>query len=267
LFPADDARHGRELWRITPDDPPPPTARVVGRYVFYNNSAFDAAEPAAADDPRVGDDFAIAPDKQPVLPGQAATFANVTSYTKGINGVMVDIANLPFDAILTPADFGGTWAPREVMVRRGAGAGGSDRVTLFWDDYNPASTRAAQSVVANGWLTVTVKANGHTGLARPDVFSFGNLIGDTGDSATNCRVNALDLAAVKLALNSSSSITRPADFNRDGKVNALDLGAAKANLNRSLSTAVPPPRTPAPPAPALALQRLWDEAPPTVLEK
>ncbi len=37
------------------------------------------------------DDDAIAPDKEALLPGQAVTFANATSYEKGLNGIMVDL--------------------------------------------------------------------------------------------------------------------------------------------------------------------------------
>jgi len=81
-----------------------------------------------------------------------------------------------------------------------------------------------------------VAANSRTGLAIPDVFSFGNLAGDTGDSNTTFRVNASDLGGVKQSLNAGSVITGHFDFNRDGRVNALDLGAAKGNLNRTLAS-------------------------------
>ncbi len=64
-------------------------AQVVGRYIFYGDSAFDGNIPAPNDD-----DTAIATDKTALLPGQTATFANITSYNKGINGVMIDIAGL-----------------------------------------------------------------------------------------------------------------------------------------------------------------------------
>ena len=40
------------------------------------------------------DDLAIAPDKTALLPGMRGSFANVTSYTRGINGVMIDVAAL-----------------------------------------------------------------------------------------------------------------------------------------------------------------------------
>jgi hypothetical protein len=94
--------------------------------------------------------------------------------------------------------------------------------------------------VANGWLRVTVKANARTGLAAPDVFSFGNLIGETGDGtgAAGWWVTALDLAAVKRALNTTAPLTSPRDFNRDGRTNALDLSTVRRVLNHAL---LPPP--------------------------
>jgi hypothetical protein len=106
---------------------------------------------------------------------------------------------------------------------------------------------------------VKVLANERTRLAAPDVFYFGSLIGETGDGSGTLRVNALDLGAVKRALNSSSTITGRYDFNRDGRVNALDLGADKANLNRSLSLlAAPPPPSLVQGAP-LPVDRVWNE--------
>jgi uncharacterized delta-60 repeat protein len=221
------------LMRFLGDAPP---ARVVGRQVFYNHSAFDGddAEPGAADD------NAIATDKSALLAGAdaAPSFANVTGFNKGLNGIMVDIAGLPDGITPTLNDFafGGAGEPVSITLRRGAGARGSDRVTLIWPDYNPFDASPVAHAVANGWLTVTVKPNAHTGLAAPDVFSFGNLIGETGDGggAAGWRVNALDLGAVKAALNTTAAKLSKVDVNHDGRVNALDLGILKRNLNQSL---------------------------------
>jgi hypothetical protein len=216
---------------------------VAARHVFYNNSSFDGHSATA----NAADDGAVAVDKHALLPGDSATFENVSSYAKGINGVMVDVADLPAGATPTAADFTfrvgktantGSWtaapAPTGVTVRRGAGQGGTDRVTVTFAD----------GAIKNTWLQVTVKADAATGLAAPDVFYFGNLIGDTGSTggaaaATNLAVNAIDLGAVKRALNSTSVITGAFDFDRDGRVNALDLGAIKANLNRTLELITP----------------------------
>jgi hypothetical protein len=216
---------------------PAATASVVGRHVFYNNSAFDNFN-------QTSDDDAIAPDKEALLPGQAPSFANVTSYSKGINGVIVDIAGLPrgwdrlpFGIVHFPCEVSdpaapGGWAPAPPLAftfRLGAGAGGSDRLSFSWDD----------GAIRDRWLRVTIAANPITALAAPEVFYFGNLAGDTGDgAAAPFRVNAVDLGGVKRELNRDSRPDGHFDFNRDGKVNALDLGIVKSNLNRTLPSPV-----------------------------
>ena len=55
---------------------------MIGSRVFYNRSAFDGNAAANA-----ADDAAIAPDKPPLRPGQTASFANYTSYSRGIHGL------------------------------------------------------------------------------------------------------------------------------------------------------------------------------------
>jgi hypothetical protein len=205
--------------------------------VFYNNSKYDGLDPAAG----ASDDAAVAPGVVAGLPNAPLTRANVTGYSRGLNGIILDMTGLPPGPGPTATDFsfqGGTDAneanwpdvpgPTSVLVRRGAGAGGADRVTLAWGGSAPAA-------MTDAWLRVKVLANLTTGLASPDVFYFGNLAGDTGDGATTLRVNALDLGAVKRALNTQADLASPLDFNRDGRVNALDLGTVKAHLNRSLA--------------------------------
>ena len=101
---------------------------VEGRWVFYNHSAWDDNDPSA----NANDDSAIATDKSALLPGGTATFANYSSYDKGINGIMVDIANLP--GTPTASDFtfktgndnspsGWAIAPDPVSITVRAGAG------------------------------------------------------------------------------------------------------------------------------------------------
>jgi ELWxxDGT repeat protein len=227
-YTADDGAHGRALWRA-----PAAPARVIGRHVFYNNSAFDGHGPG----PGAADDGAIAADKSALLPGRAASPAHVTSYARGINGVMVDLAGPHDAAALSAADFdartfdGRRWSPAPaplVSVRYGAGASGSDRVTLTWPD----------GAFTNTWLRVTVKANDRTGLTTDDVFSFGNLVGDTGGRAPGAvaSVNPFDLLRTRRALGTTASVTDPHDHNRDGRVTAVDYALARANQSRALSS-------------------------------
>jgi ELWxxDGT repeat protein len=239
IFFADDGHHWQEPWVVMS---PTPTAYVAGRHLFYNNSAFDNRTPGAA----AADDAAIAPDRSAMVPGGGvgAVAANVSTYGRGINGVMIDVDSLPPGAGLTAADFqlfvgnGPTLtaapAPLSVTVRRGAGANGSDRVTLLFAD----------EAIQNTWLRVTVLPTANTGLAAPDVFVFGSLAGDSG---TDGRVDARDLAAVRRALNSAATLTTATDLNRDGRTNALDLAIVRRNLNRALARVFLPSPGAAPP--------------------
>ena len=212
---------------------PASAATIAGRHVFYNRSAFDGNAATPADDPR--DDDAVALDKRALRPGQAPTAANSTSYSRGINGVMVDVANLPLNRTLTADDFtlrvgtGGdpaNWAAApdpSVAVRRGAGVNGSDRVILTWPDNR----------ILNTWLQVTVNANTDTALAAADDFYFGNLVGDADGSGT---VNLGDFGALRQDFGRTNlSVTGGrSDFNRDGTVNLADFGLLRGNFGRSL---------------------------------
>ena len=214
------------------------SATVVGRSVFYNNSSFDDPARGAA----FNDDAAIATDKTALLPGQAATTANNTSYSRGINGIMVDVADLAGDgAALEAADLtvragtggtGGTdpstWAAAptpSLTVRPGEGAGGADRVVLTWAD---------GGAVRNAWLQVTLPGGTKTGLAAADVFYFGNL---AGDADGNGIVNLGDFGAVRQDFGRTglSIADGRSDFNRDAKVDIADFGALRGNFGRSLA--------------------------------
>ncbi len=242
------------------------SSQVVGRHIFYNRSAFDGNDAG----PSEQDDGAIpsAAEKQALLPGETATFANYTSYWRGINGIMVDIENLPLPSSLTAADFLfrvgnsgdlATWAdappPASVTVRQGAGTGGSHRVTLIWPD----------NQIEKQWLQVTVLDTAHTGLAAgtTDVFYFGNAIGEAGDSLNDAKVNATDEIAARNnpALLGHATIDNRYDFNRDSKVDATDQIIARNNqtfvANALKLIAVP---APAPLGESLASGLAWETA-------
>ena len=203
---------------------------------------FDGNDPTA----NAADDGAIAPDKQALLPGHRATFANYTSYSKGINGIMVDVKNLPDTPFLDQYSFmfkiGGvgpgssdpsTWAvapdPTKVLVRRGAGTGGSDRIEITWPDYT----------IIGEWLQVTVLPDPNTGLVTPDVFYFGNAPGESGNDPDSAAVDAADEAAARNDPHnflSRATISNPHDYNRDGRVDATDQLIARANATNDKTT-------------------------------
>jgi len=178
-----------------------------------------------------------------VIAPAPATFANVSSYTKGINGIMVDIAGA--HGSITAADFvfkvgnnnsPSTWgtapAPASISVRAGAGIGGSDRVEIIW----------ANGAIVKQWLEVIVLANANTGLEQKagypagqgDVFFFGNAVGNTGlgDTAINATVNATDEIGARnnpANLAANIPITNLYDFDRNAQVNAVDQIASRNN--------------------------------------
>jgi len=224
---------------------------LVDRWIFYNNSAYDGNDPAA----NTGDFSAIAPHtpvvgghgphptgrdepgkelgKEALLPGQTATYANYTSYSRGINGIMVDLVGLfgtpttaDFEFRVGNHDDPASWAvaptPASITVFPGAGTPNgsgapSDRVTIIWSD----------NAIQNTWLQITVLATAVTGLDSPDVFYFGNAIGDSGSANTStfAFVTVTDELAARghpHNFQNPAPITDPHDFNKDSFVTVSD---------------------------------------------
>jgi hypothetical protein len=220
---------------------------VINNFVFYNNSIYDGQNGSS----NLTDRNAIATDKQPLLPGQTATAANYTTYSKGLNGVMIEVANMVNFPRIDDFNFrvgtGGdpsTWAqaptPTFINIYPGRGTNGSTQITIIWDD----------NAIQNEWLQVTLQANSNTQLTAPDIFYYGNLIGDANGNGT---VTVADTAMVKAASGQpvSGGVTSATDINRDGQITVSDIAAAKAYQGQSLTMITAPAAAPAP-APAAA---------------
>jgi hypothetical protein len=111
-------------------------------------------------------------------------------------------------------------------VRPGAGANGSTRIEFVWPDNSIRDT----------WIQVTVNADATTGLSAPDVFYFGNVIGESGNNSGDPVVDAADVQATIADPHSflnPAPITNPHDYNRDGRVDATDQALAAANQTTS----------------------------------
>jgi hypothetical protein len=175
-------------------------------------------------------------NKVPLLPGQAASFANVATASGGIDGVTIDVAGLPTDAAPAVADFvletgdGSTWTrlagTPTVTLSRGAGASRSDRLTV-----------RLPAAIANCWLRITTRTGIRTGLAGADVFHFGTLPGDTGGVVGGALViNVTDLALTRSAVGRTDPAALAAyDFSRDGGINAADVLIVRNNQRRTLA--------------------------------
>jgi hypothetical protein len=205
-------------------------ASIANRHVFYNNSAWDAS----------GDDYAaVAIDKTVLLPGDTPGPASHTNYSRGINGIIVDIADPA--GLMTVSDFSfrvneaadpDTWisAPEPtVNVQIGGGVGASDRVTFIWAD----------RAIINQWLEVTVLGGGNTGLAADDVFYIGNAVGQTDGDGD---VDVADFSTLKRELGQSGGVgALDADFNASGRVDLADFAIMRAAFGNSVQMPVLPP--------------------------
>jgi hypothetical protein len=253
--PQFESLESRCLLSITP-------AEVLGRHVFYDHSRYDGNATGV----NAGDDAAIATDKSALLPGGSAGFANFTSYSRGINGLMLDISgshpNITSDDFEfwvgnsnTPSSWAAAPAPVIITVRGDAGISGSDRVVILWAD----------GAIKKEWLRVTVHANERTGLAQSDVFYFGNALGDSGlgNSATQATVNTTDELGARnnpQSVFNNIPLTNAYDYNRDGAVNTSDGLLARNNptgAGNALRLIAPPTISP----PSLSADLANDTAP------
>jgi hypothetical protein len=223
---------------------------IAGRRLFCNNSKFDGNDPAA----NAADDGAIDPAKQALLPGGGkATFANYTSFSRGLNGIMIDVGGLPVSTLAasdftfrygnddTPSDWLLASDPTSITERPGAGTGGSDRISLIWPN---------NAIPNANWLQVTVLASAHTGLAANDVFYFGSAIGETGNSTADAKVNSQDVTRIRNNYTGFGSVGIESvyDINRDRKVNSQDVTVCRNYFNGfgGLKLIMPPAAAPSP---------------------
>ncbi|MDP6635789.1 MAG: metallophosphoesterase [Phycisphaerae bacterium] len=209
-------------------DANPQKSQVVARRVFYNNSTWDGSA-----SPGDSDDAAIAPDKAPLLPGGTIGPEHRTGYSRGINGLMVDIDELPgtvtaldFDFQINSVADPNNWtvapAPTSVTVRHDAGVSGADRVTIIWAD----------RAIRNQWVKVTVKANANTNLEDEDVFYLGNTVGD-GDGDGD--VDAGDYGTLVSEFGLSGVVgVRATDLDGSGRVDLTDFSIMRGAFGDSV---------------------------------
>ncbi len=213
--------------------PVKPPASIVSRNVFYNRSTSSVFGNGSGNPTN-----SIDPTKQALLPGQAATVANYTNYSRGLNGIVIDITSATNLSGITAASFQfATWStfpdstPNFVAINpsvtvstfAGGGLNSSDRVKLEFSN----------NAIQNAWLRVTILADAHTGLAANDVFYFGNARFDVTPTSPfpsqQVTINAFDVNAIRARQGQNSGvISNIYDVDRSGIVNAFDTNAVRA---------------------------------------
>ena len=199
----------------------------------------EGGEPVAADisrrnlvlndTPGFGDQIAM--DSAPTFPGEGLDSSAVSNYSRGINGIVVDIAAdvLPADgADVNVGDFRfrvanlddpGSWSiapsPPSITV---TSSGVVDQIRITWPDDSIRYER----------LQVTLLAGEDTGLSVDDVFYFVSL---PGDADRNGVIDHQDYDIWSVEKFTVADSTTRSDFNRDGFVDGTDFNVLVARSN------------------------------------
>jgi hypothetical protein len=209
-------------------------ASIANRRVFYNRSTSTIFGNGTGNPIN-----AIDPTKSALLPGEtASTIANYTNYSRGLNGIVVDIANpINLNGISAASFQFATWSnftdstPNFVTINPTAdvstfasgGLNGSDRVKLEFSN----------NAIQNAWLRVTMLANPNTGLATNDVFYFGNARFDVTPTSPfpsqQVTINIFDVNTIRSKIGQNlGGISNVFDVDRNGVINVFDTNAVRS---------------------------------------
>ncbi len=228
---GDNSTQGEYYVRVKITNPTNPI--VVNRQMFYGQSTNPAFN-------STGNPInAIDTTKTALLPGETTTtINNYANYSRGLNGIVVDIANATNLSGISPDSFQfATWnsfpdeTPNFVTMNPavavttfpGGGLNGSDRIKLVFPD----------QVIQDAWLRVTVLADANTGLTTNDTFYFGNARFDVTPISPfplqQVGVNIFDTNGVRANQGQNSGVISNAyDLDRNGVVNIFDTNAVRA---------------------------------------
>jgi hypothetical protein len=211
-----------------------PSAEVASRQVFYHRSTSTVFGDGSGNPIN-----SIDPTKTALLPGQTASTAHYTNYSRGLNGIVLDLVGTTFLPGISPASFRfASWSnfsnttPAFVAIYpsvtvstfAGGGTNGSDRLKLEFPN----------NAIQNAWLRVTVLANSSTGLVTNDVFYFGNARLDVTPTSPfptqQVTINIFDTNAIRAKQGQNPGIiSNIFDVDRNGVVNIFDTNAVRVS--------------------------------------
>ena len=218
-------------------------AAVVTRSLFYNRSLLKSSLGMAA---------SIDSNKtllQSTSSAQTTSFSNVSNYSRGINGVVLNLAGLASTS-LTAADFilrtspagaagnvvPANWptapAPSAISVTPGTSTAPA-QIALEWAD----------NTIQDTWLQIIVRANATTGLTSPAVYYLGSVPGDINGTSPYI-VTTADRTAVQQGISSAFvGINEIRDLNKDRHISAPDLSFVlqRVSATTRLSDIIIPP--------------------------
>lgn len=217
-----------------------PDSSVVGSYIFHGGFSGSGTPPWNAVDT----------GKTLVLEGNGPQLlgpTNLTNSAAGINGIVLDIQQLPAAANLSNDDFEFQYSP-EGAFDAGANppsgwqaapapasisvtSGDPDRVLILW----PAGT------IMNRWLRVTILNNDDTGLLAPASYYIGHLLGETtGPNEGTFTVSFADITPIRSDVGSTVDASSNSDIDKNGTVSFADISAMRGNVGAQLTQITTP---------------------------
>ncbi len=168
------------------------------------------------------------------------TADHLINSARGINGLAFDIDNLP--GTPTAADFQFQMSPQGAFVEGdhppidwaaapapssiSVVSGSPDRVIIRWPDHS----------IANRWLRITVQANANTGIAEPEVYYIGHLLGETtGPSSGVYTVSFADISPIRSAIGQTVGAGDIHDIDKNGTVAFADISAMRSSVGAQLA--------------------------------
>jgi hypothetical protein len=168
-------------------------------------------------------------------------YNNLINSSRGINGLVFDFEGLPGNS-LAASDFEFKMSPLGAFVEQDhppAGwqsapdpssilviPGSLDRVVIEWPE----------NAIANRWLQITLQSNSNTGLAEPETFYVGHLLGETtGPNGGVYTVAFADITPIRSAVGQSVNSDSIHDIDKNGTVSFADISAMRANVGTQLT--------------------------------
>jgi hypothetical protein len=210
---------------------------VVQRGVYYRGSSFQSSG---------GVDGAIDTSKtlaQASSSSQVMGFQNLINTTRGINGLVFDIAGI-IGAGLSASDFAfrmsptgvfsnsanppSSWAnapaPTALAVTPGSGSSPA-RVRIDWAD----------NAIANRWLQIKILANNNTGLLNSQVYYLGHLYGEINGavSSEQFQVTISDVTSLRPNVGFTAPVTSRFDLDKNGSVSIGDVTGMRPRVGLS----------------------------------
>ena len=162
----------------------------------------------------------------------------IVNSSQGITQLAIDMSGLTTPLSLSASDFSfhvgnssdpTSWsvltATPVINVAMGAGVAGSDRVTFDF------------SGITDNWIEVTTLPTVNSGLASPDYFYAGSMVGDVnGDAAVSPIDSLMIINSLNALGNHPATANDPMDINRDGLISPIDSLIIINKLNAPDST-------------------------------